>query len=472
MQTSDESRSKRTVKNSLLSLLAIIIAIVVADVILCLVLEPYGSHTETVWAEYRNVKSMDTALVGSSTTAYGLDPQIIDEVLGAETFNMGTPGQTLDNTLMSLETAYNDHGIKRAIIFIGYESMIATPYINSAIAVTQAKCVTEGPLEALSDVGRLVFNEAFFGKHFSLTCAFPWSYNHVDYIEGDWGATFDNIAANVQNRMECSLLEASARYSRRVLNSEWYYRSQGFGGVHAMLGPDYAHNQLFVSYPDGTFSEYNVARLAEICSYCKAHDIELYVVGSPYPYATVRTYGLDYVQGMKQVQEIATNGGAHFFDLNMAHRDLFDPVRRDYCDHAHLSSIGAPKASRVVAQLIQRVEQGEDISDQFYDYSLLGWRAYCDSADFVGLIDYDYEINDGSAIITAKATTGSHACISFRLDVCDPDTNEWSTVRDYDENPTFILPPEGEKTLDIRVYARSASSSRDQKRWVEGTIAF
>ena len=79
-------------KRRIVTALVFVGVLAVVDVLLCFALQPYGEHTELMWREYRQTPEIDTILVGTSTTAYGLKPQVLDENLGSRSFNMSTPG--------------------------------------------------------------------------------------------------------------------------------------------------------------------------------------------------------------------------------------------------------------------------------------------------------------------------------------------------------------------------------------------
>lgn len=466
MRTSKEPSSKRRNPwHKALSIVVILAVIVAADVLVSLVLEPYGTHSEIVWTEYRKTSDIETLLFGSSTTAYNLDPEPFDEVLNTHTFNLSTPGQSLDNTLQAIQTAAAEHDLDRAIICVGYETMAAPPYINAALAFTQNKCLGEDPIQILDDVGKLVFNEEFFGKHYSLTCAFPWVYNHVEY-------TVEDILDNVHNRLTYDVIEAGEHYAERLKTSEWLYRSQGFGGVHFALPATTQHDAICMNYPDTVPYEKNFDSLQAICAFCREQGIKLYVVGSPYRYVTVRQYGDDYVKTLSRVRDLVTEEGAEFFDLNLIHRDLLSPTLEDYCDFVHLSAIGAPKASLVVAELIERIESGQDVSNLFYDYTPEGWQEFCDAATFVDTVDYSEEVNDGIATITAIPCTGSGTPVEYRLEEWDATAGEWVMTRDFEEDPVFTIAANGRDSAGFRITAHAITGDQDVDRSVEGSVSF
>ena len=454
----EEGRSRRG--RRLATALVAIAAVILIDALLCLALEPYGAHSELVWHDYRQAKHVDTVFLGSSYAAYDIDPRAFDKVLGSSSYNFGSPGQTLDNTLAALETAAADHDLARAVLCIGYESMAGEPYINSALAFTQSKCLGESPLEAVADVGRLVCNEQFFGKKDSLYCAFPWIYNHVTY-------TPEVVRANVQNRLNGNIYEAS-----KLEAGNWQYDAQGFGGMRATMEPQNTHDQQFGAYKDVPFCEANVRSLQQICAFCQRRGIPLYVVGALYTPSAVRFYGNDYVKGMTQVQTIARDAGATYFDLNLLHRDVMDPGLSFFFDPLHVNNEGAVEVGSTIATLIQRIEAGEPVDELFYDYSDAGWQVYLDSVEFVDSIDYEHAVTNEGILVTAVAQTGSKTPIEYQFERYDPSRDTWTIVRAYEKDPEFLYTRDDADSVRIRISAHATNGKQDQDRWLEDTITY
>lgn len=458
--TKDGSRVRRRI----ITALCLVVAVAVVDILISLALEPYGAHTELVWNEYRAADNMDTVLVGTSTTAYGFKPQSLDETLGSSSFNMGTPGQSFDNTLATLETAFRDHKIKRVVMSVGFETIIEVPYINSSIIFTQSKIQGEPPQEALQDVSRLFFYDYYFGKQYSITALFPWTYDHVN-------PTPQDVAQNVRNRLECDVFEAGQRYAQ-TNDPNWHYVGKGYGGYKESTIAAGTHGTPVTHHPDTNIlpSDVTLTALERVFAFCKDRGIPLYVFGAPYTPSAVLAYGSRYTSGMELVRQMAERNGAHYFDLNMVDRSLYNPSIDCFWDHEHLTETGAELTSRLVGQLVRRLEDGEDIRGLFYSYDEAGWAKYCESIDFVDWVEYAEKHDDSGVDITAIASTGSKTAVEYRLLIQDPDTQQWVAQGDYGPSPDFRIEPEGRSSVNVRVCARAVGS--DQERWSEGPITF
>lgn len=432
---------------------------------MCLALQPYGSNTEIVWWDYRRTEDIDTLLSGSSNVAYGVKPQSIDAVLGSHSFSLSTPSQSLRNTLAAIKTASAEHDLDRVIVGVGYETMASKPYIGAAAFFMQVKSIGEPLPSVMQNVANLLTDDAFFGNQHSFFALFPWTYSHVDI-------TPQSIADNIYNRTHYNTLEAGMRYVKAI-DPCWDYAGQGYYGYDGGIGQGVVHDMTLANNVGDSFDEDNLAALQEICSHCAQNDIPLYVFGVRYTPSATLEYGEDYGKNMAQVRDLVEGSGANFFDLNMIHRDVFDIPITSYKDFTHLNVTGAEETSTQIARLIQQIEAGEDIQNQFYDYSRAGWKDYCASIDYVDSVDFTYSLDeDGNISIDAAARTGSTTTAVYRLEVLDADSQEWRTIRDYDEDPHFVLSRDDLATADIRVIACAQGDEQNPERirWSEGII--
>ncbi len=459
------SASRR--KRRIVTVLAFVAVLAIVDVLLCFALQPYGEHTELMWREYRQTEDVDTILVGTSTTAYGLKPQVLDESLGSRSFNMSTPGQIIDNVLATVETACADHQIKRVFMCVGYETLLEDPYINLSTVFTQAKIQGEPPAQALSDIARLLGYRYFFERHESLTGLFPWAYDHVPLSPS-------NVVENIKNRMECDVFEAGKRWCKRY-SPKWTYEGQGYGGYHIGLKAAAKHGDVVGHYDTSKpTSSYSLDAFTRMCAYCQQHGVRLYVLGALYTPSAVEAYADNYLERMQEIKDIVEAQGGTYLDLSMLRRSELNPSVDFFWDHVHLTDKGAIETSRVVARLVERIEAGEDVSGLFYTYDQAGWDAYRASIDFVDSVDYSSEAAPGGdgVRIEAQAHTGTSTPVEYRLEVKDSASGEWRVARDFEASPEFTLARDGRDAATIRITARAANGHQDVDRSVEGPVSF
>ena len=442
--------------------LALLVLLALLDVGLCLVFQPYGSQSELVWTEYRQTKNIDTVFVGTSAAANGLNPQAFNDAIGAHAYNMSCPGQPFHESLTAIKTAAKDHDLKRVVMLVGYDTMAIDPLFGHGLAYIQAKCSSEPLPQAAADMADLFTYDYYFKRNYSVLGFFPWAYSHMHLSPS-------NVYDNIYNRLHYDVFESGRRFTEKN-DPNWEYRGLGYGSYNNTMSPSRTHSDL-PSTEDREFSEQNVLALRRLCAYCRERGIKLYVLGTPYSPYEIAAYGPTYATGMKSLQELVESEGGSYFDLNMLHRDVYDPMLSYFCDSEHLNHTGATQTSAVVAQMVARVEAGEDISDLLFAYTPEGQRAWLESLDFVDAVDYSWEASGGVAHIEATAVTGSSTPVEYRMEALG-DAGEWTESRGWDASPTFELPSNGSGERKIRIYARATNGRQDKDRRVEGTLAF
>ena len=462
MPTSKKEPSRRARRShSLAVVLALAILLVPLNLGFCFLFQPYGSRSELVWSEYRATPNIDTLLVGTSLCEHGLNPIAFDGELGSHSFNMAIPNLSFRESLIAIKTAARERELKRVVAFVGFATMTPEPSFESAVTFTQAKCSGEPPQQAVADMVGLFTHDYYFKRPGSVVGLFPWSFSNV-------GMSLSAIRTNVYNRLNRSVVDA-ARHSP-ILSDSWHYYGQGFGTYSDILDGNTKHADK--NKEEQTFLSENMKWLRRVCSYCREQGIDLYVVGAPFMPSAVVEFGESYSKQMQGLKDLVTSEGAHYFDLNMVGNDVYEPQLAYYHDDMqHLNYDGSVAASKAAARIIARIEAGEDVSGEFFDYSSEGQRAWLNAIDHVDSVDYTWKATSNGAIVDAYAITSPSTPVEYRMEALD-NVGKWAEVRGWDANPTFELPSNGNGARKIRIYARSTNGTQDKDRRVEGLLAF
>ena len=462
MPTSKEESSKKARRpHSLAVVLALIVLLVPLNVGLCFLLQPYGSQSELVWSEYRATPNINTLFVGTSLCEHGLNPVAFDEELGSHSFNMAIPNLSFRECLTAIKTAAKERELKRVVAFVGFATMTPGPSFESAVAFTQAKCSGEPPQQAVADMFGLFTDDYYFKRPGSVVGLFPWSFSNV-------GMSLSAIKTNVYNRLNRSVVDAT-RHSP-ILGDTWRYYGQGFGTYNDAIDGNTKHADK--NKEEQSFLPHNMEGLRQVCSYCREQGIDMYVVGAPFMPSAVVEFGESYPAQMQTLKDLVESEGAHYFDLNMAHNDVYEPQLAYYHDDTqHLSYDGSVVASKAAARTIARIEAGEDVSGEFFDYTEDGQRAWLETIDYVDSVDYTWKTSPNGAVVEAYAVTSPSTPVEYRMEMLDAN-GKWIEVRGWDANPTFELPSGSSKEHKIRLYAHATNGRQDKDRRVEGLLAF
>ena len=461
MQTSDApNTAEKPKKNGRLRTIAIaVIGIAVAILVnigLTLALEPYGAYAELKWYLYRELEpgSIDTLILGSSYAQLCLHPAAIDETLGSTSFNMGMPAQSLDNSLVAIKQAYEDHGIKRVILATSINTMIQKPWSYPSITFTQGKCKGESLPQQLSDWANMLTDPHFFGTSDSLYAFFPWTVYSIE-------KTPQNIWRNIKNRLNGDI-KAAARWVDPKLwdNGQGFWCAEYSGNLNWV-----GRNLTAVSYLGKDFDEGNVKALNEIGAYCQEHDIELVVVSVPRPDFEVLAYGDQYPEQMQEFQDIVEEYGGLLIDGTLIHDDIYNPPETDFMDKEHLSNTGAYRFGRVLGSSIAYWEETGSLDDVIYGFD--EWDEYCASVDHISLVNYDFVVEEGRIVVTATSYAGSDIDVEYAWMYTDvPKGGTREPIKGWSDDPELIIETEGHGMTDwLWVMARQKGASDDDAQY-------
>ena len=451
--TDDAPRKHGKLRKVLGALLAIAVVILI-NVGLTLAFEPYGSYAELKWYLYRQLEpgSIDTLIVGSSYAQLCLHPAAIDEGLGSTSFNMGMPAQSLDNSLVAIKQAYEDHGIKRVILATSINTMIQKPWSYPSITFTQGKCKGESLFEQLGDWWNLLTDPNFFGTDASLHAFVPWTVHSVD-------KTPTAVWQNIQNRLNGDII-AAARWVDPKLwdNGQGFWCAEYSGNLNWV-----GRNVTAKGYLGKDFYAGNVEALNEIGSYCQENGIELVVVSVPRPDFEVLAYGEQYPEQMQEFEDIVTSYGGVLIDGTLYHDDIYSPPETDFMDKEHLSNTGAARFGRVLGGTIAYWEDEGSLGEVIYGFD--EWDEYCESVDGISLTNYDFVIEDGRIVVTATSYAESGIEIEYAWFYTDkPKDGTVEVIREWSDSPELIIETDGHGMTDyLWVYARQKGSTEDEK---------
>ena len=433
-------------------LVLVLVAAVLANWGFCWVLEPYGTTTEVVWSEYRAAagQDIDTLITGPSF-AMDMDPNVIDPVLGSSSWSLSTHAQSLVGTRLTVETAIRDHGVRRVIIGLGYETIAREVWYNPSVTFVQAKAESEPISEQLSDWASLLMDPRYVGNGYSLTSLFPWSYDHV-------ALSPSAIQQNIRCRLECATpLEASAIQ---------FPNSIYFGKGHVSIDTTGNMEQMQTAAELGEDEKVeNIANhmgtMREICELCAANDVQLVVVVVPRPEFEV-LFNEDHAQVMGDLQELVEGSGGVYLDFTMVKPEVYQAAEDEFEDTEHLNFAGQERFSTLVAELLGRIDAGEDVSSLFWSYD--EWDERVASVDEVSHVELSAQVTDAGVELEATVFAGSEVDVEYRFGEVDG-TGAFVPFTDWSEEPTFLWQPEGHGSRTLRVEARDAANPDGTMRY-------
>lgn len=449
MQTSDKSKK---ISFGVLCTALIIVTVLILYAVNFVFYSASGSCHEMV-ASYRNQKDINTIFVGPSYCRQGIDPHVVDEIAGTNSFNMGTDSQPLTVSYDLIFRACKEHKISTVVLVTGYD-FFNRDTITTPAEITYDHEITAG--QSLSDkiltAFRFVTSPDHLGKMESLNYIFPWIYNKVDL---NISAIFKNIKDKLSPNTD-------------------YFSLKGYGnasGVADFNDYNITKQTLLSSCNSTSLDAWGFAQLDSISELCKQNKIQLLVVNLPFPAFNVLSFDIDaYYHNYLEIRDFLSDRGVRYFDFNFAKPSLYNNQDSYYVDSQHLNQEGAKEFSTALAKVILDLKNNElssTLDDNFYNK-----ESYLSSIKEISAVDFDYQVEDDGIHITATAYTGSAVTPEYMFQVLQSD-GSYTTIQDYSETDTVVLPVEdADDNITIRVTAKVKGNIIDNGRYCEKQITF
>lgn len=339
-----------------LSFCAILIAlIVVINMILSYLMEPYSSSSDEMWKGFAAADSPDMIYTGSSQTMCAINPAVVDDALGTVSYNMATNMQSLHCSLDVIRTAYERYNISSAVLCIDYE-LLSTPRSDNSRAEESfyhAKAKISSLGQRIADTVSFVFDPALFCKAASLTYFFPWIYNRDLDIR-------NNIAE---------------KQADSVLNTDGHRDTNGFEPSDEQVSEE----KVFITYEESeewsqqtslavpTITEENLTDYSRILAFCQEHDIHLTVIVVPYLNVfSIYDYS-GYMDVRSQLISLAEDAGFEYYDFNLLLPSVYEKHNSEFKDYGHMNTKGADRFSAWFADFLQKAQQDPaSVQEYFY----------------------------------------------------------------------------------------------------------
>lgn len=437
------------------TLVLVFVAIALANSALMFAVGTYGSKSELVWTDYPAQVEMDTVMVGTSLMQYAVNPYLLDEACGFCSYCLATPSQTLEESLIGIQTAYEDHGIRRAIIGVSLSNLQSERATSLGGAFLYQRGRVVSLAQAVDAAGQVLVRYGGMGDPDSLNALCPWAYNNVS-------PTPSSIVDNVRARLTRSVYEQS-----EITDPDWKYIGKGFGTCKEVLDYDSRKVEpLFSgSYVDDdgapvTEIDGSCLRvLADMAAYCDDKGIDLVAVALPMPEYNV-VDGDGYYAFHDNMVRAFEDLGCDFYDFSFARPELFENEPDYYFDTMHMNKKGSDAFTGSLARLLSRRAAGEDVLASFYD---------CDeqnaSVDRISAVFADTAVDEAGIHVTARVAAGAGVEAEYRLLVYGERGDSWDAVGDWSGEPSFDYAPGGYGVIKLRVCARKAGSHDEYDRY-------
>ena len=426
-----------------------------ANLALALCLQPYGGITEVTWWAYRQAgDELDTVFVGNSRTDGAVDVATFDKKAKAHSVCLSTVFQSLEDSTTAVQTALDEHDLKRVVLGVSASTFTAERHIQSSSTFTQAKALGEPPLEVVRDYAELLTSDEFFYNDKSITSLVPWTYSHVPF-------DVESVQQNVQNRLT---YDNPIDANKHIVNQD-LWRVDKRGDRHLVNRADFSWFGCTVRSSDDAdyaFLDDNKQEFVRFLDVCAQHDVKVYVVGVPAQFFDLVAMGKSYPEQMSWVKAQVEAHGGTFLDFNMARQKLYAYEDEDWADVHHLNLDGSKRFSAALARTIARAEAGKNMEASFYSYD--AWDDVMAAYDRIYLTGFSTESVEGGLSAELWSYAGTQVDVEYEVSVLDDKTGEYRVVSPYDTSTNRTWQMDAPGTYTVRVAARHAGADVDFER--------
>ncbi len=439
-------RAKITKYAGWIRLIAFIFGFIILNAVFCFLFVPAGEYSRQVQHDAVTPENTyDLISFGASDSLRTWDPQTADALLGTHSFNMGSSATILNGGIYATFMDTMSHQNPERVIFILGRFEMTSDDDEDPISYIGIAPYLSSPKFALDYYFRTIHMKGAVQK------LFPWTTYHV-------GSMYE-LTYHLKKKVSKEYLE----YDTDLLQTDYLvYKGQGFSPMtyspENIISYDNMNEKMLKPFKDPcfrdkerAFTEKKSAMLKKMIAYCHERNCDVVVLSAPIPVLGIWSDSY-YHSYSSQLKELVEGEGAHYYDLNFAKKELWDPELDDFYDLSHFNEKGAKRVTESICKLLLMQDNGEDVSGLFYST----WDEYLKSIDYAIATYMLVEESESEILVTAHCVTGTDVTPQFRFVIYDVEHDqEVKELQDFDTTNEIMVPKEllSEKSIALRVYA-------------------
>lgn len=400
-------------------------------------LAPAQSYTRLSWHDFYAQKELDVIYVGASHALHGIDPTVVDEQLGINSFNMASNSQKAMDGYYVVKEMYRHHTPGTVVIevtyamytkFNGYDNPLSSMIVHDYMK--------------LSPVKLAYFADAFTSEDWANVLLKPYRYKN----NFTWTQMRENLSLK--------LSKAYFNYDPVVgAHENEIYAGKGFvknltavqTGNVGRVSP-YKWEAKLINYDELSYLEQTIAL-------CKQKGSEVILVSTPTPKASLLAMG-NYGEAETFFADFAKEQQVPYFNFNLAKDDYYMREDSHYYDANHLNEAGAACFSQTLAALLADTQKAAQMQTAHFYESFTQMEADMQTVNGV----YLQMQKTGEKIqITPKAYAGPTVVVEYEI-LYKVDDGAYKVLSEYGEVATAEVAMEKGKTYVVRVNARTKGS--------------
>lgn len=429
---------------------------IIINYALTFIFVPKGDISRMAMREmYSETTNIDVVFAGASLSQRDINPYIMDQELGCNTFDYAFSQQLYIGSYYSLKELFNYH--KPKLIVLTTDPNIYTMKEEKPLVYLSVEQYMTSLLYKI----QYYFGSAQDGSY--LDRLFAWRGYHVDSVQDVIKNSSEKLNSSYINYPEPGQVEAFSKQKNGYI---------GKGAIKVETNDSSGilnYDNLKISYDSrgiNDIQEKNIEYLKKISELCKINNCKLILLNPPTPMFEVLRIK-NYFEFDNEIEKIAKDLGIEYYNYNLIKPELFMLQGDYFADKEHLNSTGQEVFSKSLANFLKLRQNGEDMSKYFYTSD-----EYYASINYVALTCFNWTKNDNSITLTANSFQGSKVVPEYQFVLTDTETGQQHIIRDYDKNPNFVFDSTPYKKFKIRVNARvSGSNDNEAIRYYEEEIA-
>lgn len=275
---------------------------------------------------------LDTLVIGSSHALRSIKPTVLNEKLNTKAYNLSSPLMSMYGRYVMLEKEINRNPIKTVYLEISY----------NALTLDRKTLGLEGDLYVL---GR--FDNAFERINFFTNAFTPDEYKKV-----------------------LSDIIVRSRNSFFTHNTIKQYETFGYLPMpsnNQLLSDETKEKIKNTKLLDTKIKEESLNYFDKIIKLCKKNDIRVILVVTPVTEKMILEYNnLDDI--FSQYIDLAKEYNCEYYDFNLdKNRVKLYSEETSFYDNTHMSDSGAEIFSNRLTEIIKKVDEKKDITNEFYN---------------------------------------------------------------------------------------------------------
>lgn len=389
-----------------------------------LVIDDTTSYTRVTMHEFYEQDDIDVLFMGASHCYRGFDVRTTDQMLGCNTFNLGSSSQDIDTTYLLMQEALDLYDVDHIYLEISYKMALLAE--DRSTSLTNAYLITDYMRPSLRK------------ELFLLERSGDGSYaNSFLIARRSWSNLFD---WNALNRVVTAKSSDAYKDFSYVEHEEERYAGKGFVESDC--------STQVTSFKMSRESEYLtvesippdwVETIKKMVDLCRKRDVKLTLVCTPissYRLLCAENYDA-YIDFVKELVE-ETGNYADYWDFNLLRETFWPDTTSVFLDLGHLNGEGAKKFSEIFCCLVQGEFSPEEL---FYDSIEEKYAALAPS--FYGVQydepDEDDEYRTCRLIFNHPEKFCNRVALFF--DAQDgSDQKEVALLKDWDSETEFRIP--------------------------------